>query len=78
MLLCVSENNSETVSLALTHVADYYYYATAGGARFWVRSMSLASSICLIPVIVEEVPYYYANCPVHCRSWHCLFWQWVA
>ena len=21
----------------LTHLEDYYYYATAGGAKFWVR-----------------------------------------
>ena len=49
---------------------DYYYYATAGGARIWVRIPKPLFYVLwpnrtntLDPV--EDIPYYYANCSIH-------------
>ena len=48
---------------------DYYYYATAGGAKIWVRTFSSLSSLIASDtlLIVEEIHYVNPNHPIRDR-----------
>jgi len=56
---------------------DYYYYATAGGAKFWVWHWQFTNKkfITDCTTIVEEVSHNYANCAVRYWPRSCLFRQ---
>ena len=57
---------------------DYYYYATAGGAKIWVCAALLWSFITRLTIFaVEEVPHYHANCTIRHRPLCCVLCQCV-
>lgn len=81
MSLCVGGLHDLTLELTLYPTTDYYYYATAGGAKIWVSSphnypclRRIVILICtpMLPLSVEEVFDYYADRPVHRRPASCL------
>jgi hypothetical protein len=62
-------------------ITDYYYFATAGGAKIWVSSLPHNIRVradtdtyltCIPSSSVEEVLDYYADRPVHSRPASCL------
>ena len=58
--------------------ADYYYYATAGGARIWVCTFGLCCVIdrsSIIRLTVEEIPHDLPDCTVCHRSVRCVLRQ---
>ena len=57
---------------------DYYYYATAGGAKIWACFFFLRKILqFLICIVVEEVPDNNADFAVHHRPCTCILWQYV-
>lgn len=55
------------MTISQAHVVDYYYYATAGGAKIWV-GFSDPWKECkedLLTFLVEEVPHFSPNYSVH-------------
>lgn len=80
MSLCVSGPYDPSHKFFSYPTTDYYYYATAGGAKIWVSSLPhnylCRADIDTHPIsllsLVEEVRDYYADCPVHSRPASCL------
>jgi len=70
-------------NLSQSYTTDYYYYATAGGAKIWVSTLRHDTYTCadshaylhfsLSPV--EEVFNYHADRPVHRRPASGLLWE---
>ena len=56
-------------------ITDYYYYATAGGAKLWVSGHSYPVATNVDLYAVEEIPHDHANCTIRHRPCRCLLWK---
>ena len=81
MSLCVSGPDDPRPQAFSHPITDYYYYATAGGAKIWVSGLPnnypcLADTdnypTTILSSLVEEVRDYYADRPVRRRPACCL------
>jgi hypothetical protein len=70
--MCKWDDTVENLGTLKFH-ADYYYYATAGGAKFWVFTPSFCPAFTHHCHTVEGVPHGIANYPIRRRPLPILF-----